>query len=94
MESTTVRSTVMMYSHSSQVRRVRLNATHPAKPAPSWYGDSIGHYEGETLIVDTVGIAVAPLSTDESRQLLMQSAHNAFEKLQDPEIDALNAVCQ
>ena len=24
--------------------------------APSWYGDSVGHYEGETLVVDTVGI--------------------------------------
>jgi hypothetical protein len=24
--------------------------------APSWYGDSIGHYEGDTLVVDTVGV--------------------------------------
>ncbi|HXJ02249.1 MAG TPA: hypothetical protein VNH44_13585 [Micropepsaceae bacterium] len=53
----------LMYSHSSQVRRVRLNGSHPATLTPSWYGDSIGHYEGDTLIVDTVGIAVAPLST-------------------------------
>ena len=53
----------LMYSHSSQVRRVRLNATHPAKLKPSWYGDSVGHYEGDTLVVDTIGIAVAPLST-------------------------------
>jgi hypothetical protein len=30
---------------------------------PSWYGDSIGHYEGDLLIVDTIGIKVAPLST-------------------------------
>jgi hypothetical protein len=53
----------LMYSHSSQVRRVRLNAMHPAKLKSSWYGDSIGHYEGDTLVVDTIGIAVAPLST-------------------------------
>jgi len=53
----------LMYSHGSQVRRVRLNAAHPAKVAPSWYGDSIGHYEGDTLIVDTVGVSVAPLSS-------------------------------
>jgi hypothetical protein len=53
----------LMYSHGPQVRRVRLNATHPAKVTPSWYGDSVGHYEGGTLIVDTVGIAVAPLSS-------------------------------
>src|SRR5258708_6602992 len=53
----------LMYSHSSQVRRVRLNATHPAKLTSSWYGDSVGHYEGGALVVDTVGVAVAPLST-------------------------------
>jgi hypothetical protein len=54
---------VLMYSHGSQVRHVRLNSTHPAKVAPSWYGDSIGHYEGDTLVVDTIGVAVAHLST-------------------------------
>ncbi len=53
----------LMYSHSSQVRRVRLNGVHPAKVTPSWYGDSIGRYEGGMLVVDTVGIKVAPLST-------------------------------
>jgi hypothetical protein len=46
----------------SQVRHVRLNGQHPAKLTPSWYGDSIGHYEGDTLVVDTVGIKVGPLS--------------------------------
>ena len=46
----------------SQVRHVRLNAQHPARVTPSWYGDSVGHYEGDTLVVDTVGIKVGPLS--------------------------------
>jgi len=53
----------LMYSHGSQVRHVRLNATHPAKVTPSWYGDSIGRYEGDDLVVDTVGVAVAHLSS-------------------------------
>ena len=53
----------LMYSHSSQIRRVRLNEQHPAKVAPSWYGDSVGHYEGDALVVDTVGVAIAPLSS-------------------------------
>jgi hypothetical protein len=38
------------------MRRVRLNASHPKPLTPSWYGDSIGHYEGDTLVVDTVGV--------------------------------------
>jgi hypothetical protein len=54
---------VMMYSHGSQVRRVRLNAQHPAHVTPTWYGDSVGHYEGDTLVVDTIGVAVKPLSS-------------------------------
>lgn len=53
----------LIYSHGSQLRTVRLNSSHPANVKPTWYGDSIGHYEGDTLVVDTVGIKVAPLST-------------------------------
>ena len=41
---------------NTDVRRVRLNARHPDPLTPSWYGDSVGHYEGDTLVVDTVGV--------------------------------------
>jgi hypothetical protein len=41
----------------AQVRRVYLNAPHSANPKPSWYGESVGHYEnGDTLVVDTIGL--------------------------------------
>lgn len=41
----------------AQVRRVRLNAPHSRNPKPSWYGESVGHYEnGDTLVVDTIGL--------------------------------------
>ena len=29
---------------------------------PTWYGDSVGHYEGDTLVIDTVGIKVGRYS--------------------------------
>jgi len=51
---------VFLFMQDHQVRRVRLNAQHPAKVTPSWRGDSIGHYEGDTLVVDTVGVKVGP----------------------------------
>ena len=45
-----------------EVRRVRLNELHPARVTPTWYGDSVGHYEGDTLVIDTVGVRVGPFS--------------------------------
>jgi hypothetical protein len=46
----------ILYGHDHQVRQVRLNEPHPTRVVPSWYGDSVGHYEGDTLVIDTVGI--------------------------------------
>jgi hypothetical protein len=51
---------VMLYPQDDQVRRVRLNGVHPPNAVPSAMGDSIGHYEGDALVVDTVGIKVLP----------------------------------
>jgi hypothetical protein len=39
-----------------QVRHIYLNVPHSANPAPSWYGESVGHYEGDELVVDTIGL--------------------------------------
>jgi hypothetical protein len=52
----------MIYRHGNEVRRVRMNQPHPANVTPSWYGDSVGHYEGNTLVIDTVGIKVGPFA--------------------------------
>ncbi|HMA71033.1 MAG TPA: hypothetical protein VKP67_06030 [Xanthobacteraceae bacterium] len=46
----------MIYNENHEVRRVRLNEPHRAPVTPSWYGDSVGHYEGDTLVIDTVGV--------------------------------------
>jgi hypothetical protein len=35
-------------------RIVRLNGTHRPQGARIWMGDSIGHYEGDTLVVHTI----------------------------------------
>jgi hypothetical protein len=47
---------VFLYMRDHEVRRVRLDAQHPANVAPSWYGDSVGHYEGDSLVIDTVAV--------------------------------------
>src|SRR5258708_5073479 len=45
----------ILYLHDQEVRQVRMNQAHPSRVIPSWYGDSVGHYEGDTLGIDTVG---------------------------------------
>jgi hypothetical protein len=52
----------ILYSNDHEVRHVRLNQPHPADVTPSWYGDSVGHYEGDTLVIDTVGVRTGPFA--------------------------------
>lgn len=30
--------------------------SHPEDPRPTWYGHSVGHWEGNTLVIDTIGL--------------------------------------
>jgi hypothetical protein len=50
----------IVYQQDDQIRRIHMNAEHPAHVVPSAMGDSIGHYEGDTLVVDTLGIEMLP----------------------------------
>ena len=52
----------ILYLHDHELRRVRMNQGHPARLTPSWYGDSVGHYEGDTLVIDTVGVKRGPFA--------------------------------
>ena len=36
------------------VRHIYMDVPHSQNPKPSWYGESVGHYEGEWLVVDTI----------------------------------------
>jgi hypothetical protein len=39
-----------------------LNVPHSPNPKPSWHGESVGHYEGRTLVVDTIALKEHPFS--------------------------------
>jgi hypothetical protein len=52
----------ILYPFNHQFRQVRMNDSHPAQVTPSWYGDSVGHYEGDTLVIDTVGVKIGPFA--------------------------------
>jgi hypothetical protein len=49
-----------LFGDSNNWRVIRLNRPHQSPVVPSWFGDSVGHFEGNTLVVDTIGIAVNP----------------------------------
>jgi hypothetical protein len=51
---------VFTYQHDDDYREVPLNRNHPANVVPTIHGDSVGHYEGDTLVIDTVGIKLGP----------------------------------
>jgi len=46
---------VIINSQNNEIRHVYLNVVHSTHLTPSWYGESIGHYDGDELVVDTMG---------------------------------------
>src|SRR5437764_9665362 len=46
----------IIWREDNQSRRVYMNVPHSANLKPSWFGESVGHYEGDTLVVDTIGL--------------------------------------
>ena len=51
---------IFLFSRGHQRRVVYLNAEHPDDIPHTWYGHSVGHYEGDTLVVDTIGLNAEP----------------------------------
>jgi len=52
----TAKEVTIVNELNTQVRHVYLNVPHTTNPGHSWYGESVGHYEGDELVVDTIGL--------------------------------------
>ncbi len=50
-------------------RIVRLNAEHASPDIRGWLGDSVGHWEGDTLVIDTTNFNDRPVLAGASRNL-------------------------
>ena len=46
---------VILYEYLHMFRIVPIGGVHPADPDPTWMGDSVGRWDGDTLVIDTVG---------------------------------------
>jgi hypothetical protein len=53
---------IIYFQENGPPRYVRMNQPHPAQFTPSWYGDSVGYFENDTLVIDTVGVRVGPFA--------------------------------
>jgi hypothetical protein len=51
----------MIFTGNQEVRRIFLDVPHSENPKPSWYGESVGRYEGDTLVIDTIGLNLKTL---------------------------------
>jgi hypothetical protein len=51
---------IIMNEMNHDARVVRLNAEHAPAQVRSWLGDSVGHWEGDTLVVDTTNFREEP----------------------------------
>jgi hypothetical protein len=47
---------LILYSRDHFARHVYMDRPHSKSPGHSWFGESVGHYEGDTLVVDTIGL--------------------------------------
>jgi hypothetical protein len=53
----TPKEVVLIWEEDHMVRHVYLTERHSPDVKPSWFGESVGHYEnGDTLVVDTIGL--------------------------------------
>lgn len=52
----------IIWQRDHHVRRIYLNQQHSQNPKPSWFGESVGHYEDGELVIDTIGFDEHPYS--------------------------------
>jgi hypothetical protein len=89
----------MIWQRDHFVRRVFLTDKHSERVKPSWFGESIGHYENGELVVDTVGTTARNSYLDNFRTPHTEKMHvterfklaadgnrlEAFVKVEDPD---------
>jgi hypothetical protein len=46
----------LLYEQNTWFHIIPIGKQHHVGAAPTWFGDSIGHWEGDTLVVDTIGM--------------------------------------
>jgi hypothetical protein len=45
----------LLFEQNTWFHIARINAEHLKNPTPSWFGDSVAKWDGDTLVIDTIG---------------------------------------
>ncbi len=56
IESPEQKQITVLFEEFNVFRIIRLANKHDEDPLPGYFGDSIAHWEGDTLVVDTIGL--------------------------------------
>jgi len=82
----------MIWQRDHMVRRIFLTDKHSSILKPQSFGESIGHYEGDTLVVDTVGLSTKNSYIDNFRTPHTEKLHVVERFAISPDGKTLNAV--
>jgi len=85
----------MIWQRDHMVRRIYMTDRHSESVKPSWFGESIGHYEGDgTLVIDTIGLSTRNSFLDWYRTPHSEKEHvtERFKILADGRLEALVSV--
>ena len=52
----TPKEVTIVYERGQNIRHIYMDVPHSQNPTPSWLGESVGHYDGNTLVIDTIGL--------------------------------------
>jgi hypothetical protein len=78
-------SLAILHEYPGTFRTIPINGVHPKDPDPTWMGDSVAHWEGDTLVVDTVGFN----DKTEINGYKHTEALHIIERFSRPEFDSL-----
>jgi len=78
-------SLAIVHEYPGTFRTIPINGVHPQDPDPTWMGDSVAHWEGDTLVVDTVGFN----DKTEINGYKHTEALHIVERFSRPEFDSL-----
>jgi len=77
---------VVFYEYPNTFRIIPTDGRpHPKDPDPTWMGDAVGHWEGDTLVVDTIGFN----DKTEINGYKHTEAYHVVERFRRPEVGSL-----